>query len=74
MARGSQQNYAASIPFCGFFSGEGPRARRVSIKSLISSANSDPSADETHLDRKRSSWIPLNANNGLRKRIRLFVA
>jgi len=44
------------------------------MKSFISSANSGPSADDIHLERRRSSPIPLKPSNFLRKRIRLSVA
>jgi len=53
-----------------FCSGEGPIARNALMKSSISSTNSGASAEETHLARRRSSSIPLNFNNGLKKRTR----
>jgi len=56
-----------------FCSGEGPIARNALMKSSISSTNSGASAEETHLARRRSSLIPLNFNNGLKKRTRFWV-
>lgn len=49
-------------------------ALRLFMKSIISWANSGPSADEIHLDLRRSDSIPTNASNSLKKLILFFVA
>ena len=68
-----RSNYAACLPSRSCLNGDAPKACRVCTKSLISSANFGPSAEEIHFTRSRSSSMPLKASNCFKKRTRLSV-